>query len=350
MTRIVAALFLAASLLAAATLAHRVQACDMLRYQAVPASRHVVVFQSAEGTTGVVNGNIVAILGRDAVMVVDTGQIPRIAREVVNEIRAATSRPVRFILNTHWHGDHLLGNFVFKEAWPEAKVIAHPHTIAQGAKFYTGYHEKAPARVKAALDDMRKRRAASSNEEEKLFLTRTLECGEAVSPDIANTRYLAPDTPVEGRMRIDLGGVTVHVRHLGTGNTPGDLVAWVEEDRVAVVGDMLVYPAPYAIGSDLAPWSATLARVQALKPLRIVPGHGPVMESDEYLRDVRALIESTHAQLSAMRAQGVAREDAPAKLDTSAFAAKHLHTPMRRQAFDQFFVKSAVQQAWPKGK
>lgn len=348
MARIVAALLLAAAMLAAATLAHRVQACEMLKYQRVQASRHVVVFQSAEGTTGVVNGNIAAVIGKDAVMVIDTGQFPGIARDVVKEIRAATSRPVRFIVNTHWHGDHLLGNFVFREAWPEARIVAHPHTIAQGEKFYAGYHEKAPARIAIVLDDMRKRRDASNDEEEKLFLERTIACGEAVTPEVPQTRYLPPDTPVDSELRADLGGVTVHVRHVGSGNTPGDLIAWVEEDRVAIVGDMLVYPAPYAIGSDLGPWSATLARVQELKPLRIVPGHGPVMRNDHYLRDVRALIESTRAQLSDMLAQGVARKDAPARLDTSAFTAKYVNTPMRRQAFDQFFVRSAVQQLWPK--
>ena len=348
MARLIAAIVLAATVLAAAAAAHRVQACEMLKYQRVQPSAHVVVFQAAEGTTGVVNGNIVAVFGRDAVMVIDTGQFPGIARDVVKEIRAATSRPVRFILNTHWHGDHMLGNFVFREAWPEAKILAHSHTIAQGEKFYAGYHEKAPARIAIALDDMRKRLAAATDEEERLFLSRTLACGEAVTPEIPHTRYLAPDTTVDSEMRLDLGGVTVHVRHIGSANTPGDLIAWVEEDRVAVVGDMLVYPAPYAIGSDLAPWSATLARVQELKPLRIVPGHGPVLRNDEYLKDVRALIESTRAQLSDMVAQGVAKKDAPARLDTSAFTAKYINTPMRRQAFDQFFVKSAVHQLWPK--
>jgi glyoxylase-like metal-dependent hydrolase (beta-lactamase superfamily II) len=346
MARILAALVLAFVLLGATAIAHRVQACEMLKYQRVKPTKHVIVFQAAEGTTGVVNGNIAAVVGSEAILVVDTGQFPSIARRIVDEIRAASPLPVRHIVNTHWHGDHLLANGVFREAWPEARIVAHRHTIEQGAKFYEGYHEKAPARIRIALDDMRKRHDASTDEEERLFLSRTRDCGEKIEPEVSSTRYVAPDTPFDSEMRVDLGGVTAVVKHLGSGNTPGDLVVWVEGDRVAIVGDMLVYPAPYAIGSDLAPWSATLAGVQALEPRVIVPGHGNVMRNDHYLRDVRALLESTRAQLEALKAQGVSKAEAPGKLDTSAFASRYLTTPLRRQAFEQFFVKSAVHQVW----
>jgi cyclase len=348
MVRIVTALCLALAVLAGASLADRAQACEMLEYRRVQPTKHVVVFQAAEGTTGVVNGNITAVIGREAMLVVDTGQIPSVARRVVAELRGLSKVPLRHIVNTHWHGDHLLGNAVFREAWPQARIVAHSHTVEQGAKFYAGYAEKAPARIRIALDDMRKRREASTNEEERLFLARTLDCAEKVAPELPRTHYVAPDTPMDGELRVELGGATAVVRHLGSGNTPGDLVVWVEEDRVAIVGDMLVHPAPYAIGSDLVPWSATLARVQDLEPAVIVPGHGAVMRDDAYLRDVRALIESTRTQLASLMQQGVAKRDAPGKLDTSAFAAKYLDTPMRRQAFDQFFVRSAVQQLWPK--
>jgi len=70
------------------------------------------------------------------------------------------------------------------------------------------------------------------------------------------------------------------------------------------------------------------------------------MRDDTYLVDVRALIRSTRAQFDEMLAKGVPREEAAAKLDTRAFAARYLDTPMKRQAFEQFFVRAAVQQAW----
>jgi glyoxylase-like metal-dependent hydrolase (beta-lactamase superfamily II) len=319
----------------------------MMQYRRVQASPHVHVFQAAEGTTAVVNGNIVAIVGRDASMVVDTGQFPGIARRVVAELKAMGPVPVRYVVNTHWHGDHLLANSVFKEAWPGAKVIAHPHTIERAAAIYSEYAKRTPERLASAVEGMRKRREASKSDDEKLWLDRTLACVEAAREEIPNTTYLPPDTPFAGDMKVDLGGVTASVRHIGTGNTPGDLVVWVEEDRLVASGDMVVAPVPYAIGSDLEHWIGTLGALVALDAKILVPGHGAVMRDASYVRDVHALIKSTHEQLTAMKAGGATREQAQERLDTAAFRAKHVDTPMKRQAFDQFFVRAAVAKLWP---
>ena len=319
----------------------------MTQYKRVQASPHVHVFEAAEGTTAVVNGNIVAIIGAQSVMVVDTGQFPGIARRVIADLTAMTRAPVRYLVNTHWHGDHILANSAFKEAWPDAKVIAHPHTIERAASFYTDYAKRSAERVPPAIEGMRKRREASKSEDEKLWLDRTLACIDEALGEIPNTTYLPPDTPFTGDMKVDLGGVTAWVRFIGAGNTPGDLVVWVETDRLVASGDMVVAPVPYAIGSDLEPWIETLGALAALDARVLVPGHGSVMRDASYVRDVQALIRSTHDQLTAMKGRGVSREDAQAQLDTAAFRDKHVTTPMRRVAFDQFFVRAAVAKVWP---
>ena len=335
-------------LLATVLLGGAAQACDMMSFRRVQASPHVHVFEAAEGTTGVVNGNIVAIVGKEAVLVVDTGQILATARRVVEEIRALTPLPVRYIVNTHWHGDHILGNATFKEAFPEARILAHPFTIQEGARYYADYAAKTAKSLPIVLENSRKRAEASTSADEKLWIAKTVECAEKVLPDVPHTHYLAADTPVEKEMKVDLGGLPVTIRHPGTGNTAGDLVVWVEADRLVATGDMVVYPAPYAIGSTaLDTWVRTLGEVRALGATTIVPGHGPVMRDDRYLRDLEALLTSTRQQIADMRAQGVPRADAAARLDTSAFRARYIDTAMRRQAFEQFFVKAAIAANWP---
>ena len=338
--------WLRATLAVAALHAPPTLACAMFEYERVQAAPGVHVFQAAEGTTGVVNGNITLVVGRDAALVVDTGQFPGIARRVIEDIRRITPLPVRHIVNTHWHGDHTLANSVFRESWPEARIIAHSHTVEQGARFYTDYATRMPKRMPGILADMRKQRDASKSSEEKQWLERTLECAERAGPEIEVTRYVAPDTVVDQQLEVDLGGVRAVVRHLGTGNTPGDLVVWLPGEKLAIVGDMIVHPVPYAIGSQLAPWTRTLARLRALGPAVIVAGHGPVMRDDRYLRDVEALLESTRSQLAAMHSRGLSRQEAEKQLDTSRFRERYVTTPMRRQAFEQFFVKAAIQQVW----
>ena len=321
-------------------------ACDMFTYERVQAAPNVYVFQAAEGTTGVVNGNITLVVGRESALVVDTGQFPGIARRVVEDIKRITPLPVRHIVNTHWHGDHLLANSVFREAWPEARIVAHSHTIEQAAKFYSDYDARMAQRLPIIMADMRKQRDAAESSEQKQWLERTLACAERAMPEIEVTRYLAPDLVVDQELPIDLGATRAVVRHLGAGNTPGDLIVWLPQQRIAIVGDMIVHPVPYAIGSQLAPWTRTLARLRALQPRAIVAGHGPVMRDDRYLRDVEALLESTRAQLADMHSRGVSRQDAEKQLDTSRFRERYVTTPMRRQAFEQFFVKAAIQQVW----
>jgi cyclase len=321
-------------------------ACDMMEYRRVRASEHVVVFEAAEGTTGVVNGNIVAILGGEATLVVDTGQFPSIARRVVAELREMRAPPVRYVVNTHWHGDHLLGNSVFRDAYPGVRFIAHSHTVEQATRYYSDYAARMAERLPAAVEDMKKRAAASTSEDEKLWIRKTLECVERAIPEAREVVYVAPDTIVDDARTLDLGGMAVEVRHLGTGNTPGDMVVWVPADRLVASGDMVVAPVPYAIGSALDPWIATLDALQRFEARVLVPGHGPVMRDGTYLADVKALIAGTRAQVAALKARGVVQADAAAQIDTGTFRSRYIDTPMRRQAFDEFYVKAVVRKAW----
>src|SRR5512141_1953587 len=109
-------------------------ACDLLAFNTVRASPHVVVFQTPEGTPGIVNGNTVAVIGKEAVLVLDPGQFTTVGERVLAGIRRLTRAPVKYIVNSHWHGDHLLANSVYREAFPDARIFAHSFTIEQAAK------------------------------------------------------------------------------------------------------------------------------------------------------------------------------------------------------------------------
>ncbi len=76
----------------------------------------------------VVSGNSVVIEGDDGLVVVDTGHHPRLTRRMVERIRALTPKPVRYVVNTHWHNDHVSGNSIFAEAFPDARFVAQSFT------------------------------------------------------------------------------------------------------------------------------------------------------------------------------------------------------------------------------
>jgi glyoxylase-like metal-dependent hydrolase (beta-lactamase superfamily II) len=320
--------------------------CDLLGFTPVRVSPHVMLFQTPEGTPGIVNGNTVAVIGRDAVLVLDPGQFPTEAERVLAEIRRTTKAPVKYIVNSHWHGDHVVANSVYRDAFPDAKVIAHPFTIAKAAETFTpDYVEKTRRGIHDATGFYRKK-LETAPEDERTWINATFECMEPYLKELPRSRFVAADTPVEKQLDLDLGGVVASVRHLGTGNTPGDLVVWVPADRVVATGDIVVHPAPYAIGSDLAPWPATIDAMLALAPAVFMPGHGPPLRDDRYVRDLRALIAATQLSMEVLKAQGATKEEAIAQLDPDGFREKYIHTPMQRQAFDKFFVRSAVAAYW----
>src|SRR5690606_15630072 len=91
-----------------------VQAADYRQtFERVEVGEGIVAYIASESPGDVVQGNITVIAGRDASLIVDSGQFPAIARQVADDIRASKLPPPKYLLNTHWHGDHLLANFVF---------------------------------------------------------------------------------------------------------------------------------------------------------------------------------------------------------------------------------------------
>lgn len=326
--------------------AHASAACDLLAFTPVRASAHVMVFQTPEGTPGIVNGNTVAVIGKEAVLVLDPGQFPTEAERVLGEIRKLTRAPVKYVVNSHWHGDHVVANSVYREAFPDVKIVAHPFTIAKAAETFTpDYVEKTRRSVHDATGFYRKKLATAS-EDEKTWINATFDCIEPYLKELPRSRFVAADTPVDKRLDVDLGGVSASIRHLGTGNTPGDLVVWVPEDRALATGDIVVHPAPYAIGSDLAPWPETIDAMLALSPAVFIPGHGPVLRDDRYVRDVRALLAGTQLSMEVLKAKGATKDEAILQIDPAGFRDKYIRTAMQRQAFDKFFVRSAVGEYW----
>src|SRR5688500_14894753 len=96
-------------------------------YQRSEVARGVHVFSEPFGHA-VVSGNIVAIAGDEAVAIVDSGHHPRLTRAIAAEVRALTGKPVRYLVNTHWHNDHVSGNTELATAFPGLTIVAHAFT------------------------------------------------------------------------------------------------------------------------------------------------------------------------------------------------------------------------------
>jgi glyoxylase-like metal-dependent hydrolase (beta-lactamase superfamily II) len=343
------------SLLLALFMAPAAQATDpIFTYEQVKVAEGIHAFMET-GRHAIVSGNSVAIVGEDAVLVVDTGHHPSLTKQMIADIGKLTGKPVQYVVNTHWHNDHVSGNFVYADAFPQAKFITHAFTagvMAKDIRAYTGRACQAflgsQARIlKEMLDTNKDPEGNPLPPDRRARLEKVMREADAGMEECMEFRYVRPDITFTDSLTIDLGKRIVQLQFLGLGNTAGDVVVVVPDAKVAIVGDIVVYPFPFATQSYIGEWAAVLRKVIAMDTVAIVPGHGPVMRDKAYVTDMAELMESISAQVKAAYQPGMSFEDVRKKVDISKFRAKFAGDDKFIQAnFDGMIGQSAIKRAW----
>lgn len=327
-------------------------------YETVTVGKGILAFIAPEGRTGTVQGNSAAVIGDDGVLVVDTGQFPVLARRMIADIRKMTDQPVRFVVNTHWHGDHLLGNAEYRRAFPGVAIVNHAATRRLSQKYLADFSQKAPLELPAYATEMREQMAkglrksgAPLSADDREYLKRQADEIDAFMAQLPDAVYTPADVTFERDLRVHLGQREVQILHLGRGNTSGDTVVYVPDAKVVMAGDMVVYPTPYSFGSWLREWTETLEALKALGATALVPGHGPVLRDNGYVDTLIALIGETRSQVQAAVAQGLSLEDARKKVDLGSYRGRLAGDDYWRQrAFDEFYLYPSVGQAYKEAR
>lgn len=254
------------------------------------------------GPSGYESGNTTVVVGDRQVFVVDSCFLPSAAREDIAQIRQWTDKPVVFVLNTHFHNDHNLGNRVYMDAFPSVTIIAHTETKREMDMFGPGSKSREERGV-ASLQQMLQRGktkdgtalTADDKAEVQNVLTQRLQAIDQLKDYQFQTATLTFDHD----FTIDLGNRVVEVKFLGRGNTGGDAVAYLPKEKILISGDLVVYPLPYIYDGYPSEWIQTLQNLAQLDTNTIVPGHGPIMHDKTYIYLVRDLLKSTVDQVDA---------------------------------------------------
>lgn len=295
-------------------------------FDTVQVADGIYAFIEAPGKA-IVSGNSVLVIGEEAALVVDTGHHPELSRRMTEEIRRLTPKPVKYVVNTHWHNDHVAGNSVFAHAFPEARFIAHQFTAGildtQVRPYYgepcvslyrsqskplRDAYEKGQSLDGKPLDEARRSRYAD-------FLAQ----GDVAMEECKAFRYRGADVAFGEHLTLRLGKRNVEVLWLGRANTGGDAVVYVPDARVVATGDILVHPFPFAVHAYVGEWAAVLRKIEAMDAAVIVPGHGLVMRDKKYLVDIAELMESIMKQARAAYRPGITVDELRAKIDVERF-------------------------------
>lgn len=344
---------LLAALAGAQTISYRE---TLLAYKQVKVAEGVYAFIQPESKIPLVSGNQVAIIGEDSVLVVDSGHFPSLTRRVIADIRKLTSKPVKYLVNTHWHADHVSGNGEYRSAWPGLTIISTPETRERLAHPLPQYDDLKQANeflpfLRKALAEGKDDRGNPLSAADKEYFQMMVDVGEVAVPEFKLASKFPADAAFKDSLDISLGNRDVQLRFLGRGNTRGDAVVYIPDAKVLITGDLLVSPIPYAHGSFPGDWSETMKALAKLDAASIVPGHGDVQTDRAYLETVTALLESVTSQVKTAAAAGLSLEETRKRLDVTDFQKKLCgDDPARIRSFRGNFLGIAVTRAYREAK
>lgn len=272
---------------------------------------HVAVRTEPAGL--MVDANSVLIVNEHDVVVVDANVGPSSAKETLAALRKLTTKPVRYVINTHWHDDHVLGNQVWRDAFPNVEFIAHQRMAdylpGQGLKNRQGMLSGAPsgvAMLKSLLDRAQGMDGKALSETARASYESDIQMVERYLAETPKVEIVGPTLTFEDKLVLQRGSRRIEVLHLGRGHTAGDIVVHLPVEGIVITGDLVVWPIPL-IGRDqshVADWPVTLEKMLALKPRIIVPGHGPVFRDSEYSQRMIALLRDIQSAATAAKTRG----------------------------------------------
>ncbi len=268
----------------------------------------------AVGTGSIfVQSNALVIVNENDVVVVDSHVTPAAARALLDSIETITEKPVRYLINSHYHFDHAHGNQAFPEG---VAIVGHRYTRQKllGAvldeptyKTFTGGIPGAVEAMKAQLDGL--------EGSERSELEDMIRVQEAHLEALSETRPTPPDVTISEHLTIHRGHRNIELHFLGRGHTGGDIVVYLPQDEMVFTGDLLL-PFPSYMGTGwVNEWPETLDRVLALDAETFLPGHGEPFSDRAPVEAFQALLRELWSQAENLHGQGLSAKEAAEQID-----------------------------------
>lgn len=266
------------------------------------------------------HSNVGVIVGDDGVLVVDSDYLPSRARADIALIRKVTDKPVKYLVNTHWHGDHTHGNGVYRKMFPNLVIVG----ARENGHFISVNQARYASAVLAPTSAQRKTiavlepiyasgkdtsgRMLSADERKRLGAILTNLRFELT--DIVNVEVAPPTMLFDEELDLSLGRRHVVLHNWGRANSPADVTAYVPDEQVLFTGDIMVYPVPFTGASYPTLWIDVLEHIEQLPVKAVVPGHGAVQHDHSYTRLLRELMTTATWRMDSMLRAGTGRDSA----------------------------------------
>jgi len=300
-----------------------------------------IYYTTASGTMNV-GANSPIIVTDDEAIVVDSQITPAAARALVADLKAVTSKPVRYVIDSHYHYDHSFGNQVFPS---DVQVIGHDNTrrrmLTNVMEQYTFLNSVQP--VPARVEQLKQRIAEEKDAQQKTALERQVANALAYLEQVKEVKVTPPNLTFDRTITLYRGGREIRLEYLGRGHTDTDVVVFLPRERIVCTGDLMESVASYMGDSFPEDWIATLERLKGLDFDTVMPGHGVVFKGKTKITAFQQYLRDVLTQVTALRRQGLSADDAAPKVDVTSY--KNEFASIRGAGIDPAAVRRIYQLA-----
>src|ERR1700719_4692475 len=268
-----------------------------------------------------VNCNAAIIVLGDSVLVVDTPPKPSAARALIEQIKRLRPKPVKYVVNTHFHWDHYQGNEAYPSSWPAGVEIISSEATRQniqrlGIPRIKNEIVTMPQEIANLKNDLEKTSAA----EQKAAIQENLRQAEAYFAELKLMQVTLPTMTFDRSLILHRGSRTVEILWLGRAHTDGDVFVFLPNEKFIATGDALHGWTPFMGDSYPYDWIQTLDAAEKLDFDSVLGGHGDVMHGKQKFDQWKQYFQDLMDRTAAAYAEGASLEQV--QKTVSSFLAK----------------------------
>ena len=270
--------------------------------------------------TGGFGSNNVVIVNDNDVMLVDAGTTPGNARRFVADVKMLTNKPIKYVVNTHFHFDHTDGNQIFG---PDVQIIGQEYlakAINPGIVNQEPYLTSTGPILVAQMDDLKKQIAGEKDAGKKTALNKQLADVQLMQQELKELKPTPPNKTYRDKLVINSGGREIDLLFLGRGHTEGDTVVYLPKEKIVASGDLMESRLAYMGSAVFDEWIDTLDKLKKLDFTVDLPGHGIPFGDKGLITAYQDYLQDLIVKGNELKRSGMSADDAAKAIDLTSHA------------------------------
>jgi glyoxylase-like metal-dependent hydrolase (beta-lactamase superfamily II) len=252
-----------------------------------------------------INSNSAIFVNANDVLVVDAHSKPSAAAALIAQIKKeVTSKPVRYVVNSHFHWDHTQGNHAYRVAEKKIDFVASETTKQLMSDLAETRLKESLESAPKQIDALLVRADKATSPAEKAFCEEQIQQVKAYEAELRNYTLELPTITFAKSYAIHDKAHDLHLEFRGHAHTAGDVVVFCPQKRVISTGDAVHGTMPFIADGFPKSWPKTIDSIAELGFDRVMPGHGPLHTSRVPMRSMRNYIEELTERVDAGRKAG----------------------------------------------